>query len=58
MTMATLDNERLGLVFATRPDILEGIQNAAGMYMYMFMCSALSLLILMLLLLLLLNIRN
>ncbi|ROV92054.1 hypothetical protein VPNG_09833 [Cytospora leucostoma] len=27
--MAALDNERLGLVFATRPDILEGIQKAA-----------------------------
>ncbi|KUI61946.1 hypothetical protein VP1G_09090 [Cytospora mali] len=27
--MATLDNERLGLVFASRPDILEGIQKAA-----------------------------
>ncbi|ROV92202.1 hypothetical protein VMCG_09298 [Cytospora schulzeri] len=31
--MATLDNERLGLVFATRPDIIEGIQKAAGMAM-------------------------
>lgn len=28
--MAALDNERLGLVFATRPDIIEGIKQAAG----------------------------
>ncbi|POS74458.1 hypothetical protein DHEL01_v207150 [Diaporthe helianthi] len=27
--MATLDDERLGLVFATRPDILDGIKEAA-----------------------------
>lgn len=32
-TMAALDNERLGLVFATRPDILEGIKQAAGALM-------------------------
>lgn len=28
--MASLDTERLGLVFATRPDIVESIQKAAG----------------------------